>query len=562
MTAKNSAYWEKRIAAGTWKTYNSLEEKNRDLLEFYIDASEQIKKELYLIAEKYSKDGVLSLSEMHKKNRLTDLNKKFQDIIEDLGHKTEKSAKKNMQDGFKAVYENTAVGMGDEDFSMPNKKLMEKLLNEPWRGDSFSGRLWKNQKKLAVGLNDLLLTGLQQGKTVTEIAVSLHNFMGQGFNECHRLVRTETMHYLNDATLRRYKDAGVEYVQVWAAEDERTCDECSKYHGKIYPIDKCPHVPFHPNCRCTIIPCFDEKLIAEYERKHGKTKDKKAASGSGKATKKPVNKFGEEIIFDDSMSDARWDKNKDMIRRLAAEYDTRLATVSSGSRNKVGTSAVDLAGNMVLSSRQISTTIHEFAHSISMSKLEKYGLADDGEFWKEIKKIRTKYRKAYAKGEAKSISGYADSELDEFFAESFALAKMHELGMEIPYGFGSDVTYSRQVLDTVDKYFKKSVVKDGDSDIIKREESRLKMNLQFFAESDIKKQESNSLKRAIRKYEKRIKEHEDYLEHPETHCSDWNEKSRWEQEGLKKHWKKEIRNFNQSIQDRIDELKARGDYDD
>ena len=267
MTANNSAYWEKRIAAGTWKTYNSLEEKNRDLLEFYTDASEQIKKELYLIAEKYSKDGVLSLSDMHKKNRLTDLNQKFQDIIEDLGHKTEKSAKKNMQDGFKAVYENTAVGMGDEDFSMPNKKLMEKLLNEPWRGDSFSGRLWKNQKKLAVGLNDLLLTGLQQGKTATEIAVSLHNFMGQGFNECHRLVRTETMHYLNDATLRRYKDAGVEYVQIWAAEDERTCDECSKYHGKIYPLDEYPHVPFHPNCRCTIIPVTDGKLVAKYEKK-------------------------------------------------------------------------------------------------------------------------------------------------------------------------------------------------------------------------------------------------------------------------------------------------------
>lgn len=264
MAAKNSAYWEKRIAAGTWKTYNSLEEKNRDLLEFYTDASEQIKKELYLIAEKYSKDGVLSLSEMHKQNRLTALNKKLEDIIEKLGHKTETTAKKNMQDGFRTVYENTAVSMGDTDFSMPNKKLMEKLLREPWRGDSFSGRLWKNQKKLAVGLNELLLTGLQQGKTATEIAVSLHNFMGQGFNECHRLVRTETMHYLNDATLRRYKDVGVEYVQIWAAEDERTCDECSKYHGKIYPIDKCPHVPLHPNCRCTIIPVTDESMIQKY----------------------------------------------------------------------------------------------------------------------------------------------------------------------------------------------------------------------------------------------------------------------------------------------------------
>ena len=156
---KNSEYWEKRLASETWKTYNSLEEKNRELLEFYIDASESVKDELYRLAEKYSKDGVLSLSDMHKQNRLTELNGKFEKIIEDLGHSTEAFAKKNMQDGFKKVYADTAAGMGDLDFSMPNKKLMEKLMETPWRGDNFSGRLWKNQKKLAVSLNDILLTG-------------------------------------------------------------------------------------------------------------------------------------------------------------------------------------------------------------------------------------------------------------------------------------------------------------------------------------------------------------------------------------------------------------------
>ena len=227
---KNSEYWEKRIASETWKVYNSLEEKNKELLQFYIEASESVKDELYRLAEKYSKDGVLSLSEMYKQNRLTELNGKFEKIIEDLGHSTEAFVKKNMQDGFAKVYADTAAGMGDLDFSMPNKKLMEKLMEAPWRGDNFSGRLWKNQKKLAVSLNDILLTGLQQGKTVTEIAIALHNRMGQGFNECHRLVRTESMHYLNDAALRRYKDAGVEYVQVWAALDERTCDICGGYH--------------------------------------------------------------------------------------------------------------------------------------------------------------------------------------------------------------------------------------------------------------------------------------------------------------------------------------------
>ena len=261
---KNSEYWEKRIASETWKVYNSIEEKNKELLQFYIEASESVKDELYRLAEKYSKDGVLSLSEMYKQNRLAELNKKYENIIEELGRTTEEFAKKNMQQGFQNVYEKTAKGMGDNDFSMPNKKLMEKMMETPWRGGNFSGRLWKNQKKLAVSLNDVLLTGLQQGKTVTEIAIALHNRMGQGFNECHRLVRTESMHYLNDATLHRYKDAGVEYVQIWAALDEITCDTCGGYHEKIYPIDKCPAVPLHANCRCTILPVVDEKMIEKY----------------------------------------------------------------------------------------------------------------------------------------------------------------------------------------------------------------------------------------------------------------------------------------------------------
>lgn len=107
----------------------------------------------------------------------------------------------------------------------------------------------------------------------------------------------------------------------------------------------------------------------------------------------------------------------------------------------------------------------------------------------------------------------------------------------------------------------KGVVKSAVSDIMKEKGDGRKMNLQFFAESDMYSQKSNSLKRAIRKYEKRLEEHKAYLVDPEKHCSDWNEKSAEEQEGLKRHWQKEIRNFEQSINDRIDELKKRGDYD-
>ena len=112
------------------------------------------------------------------------------------------------------------------------------------------------------------------------------------------------------------------------------------------------------------------------------------------------------------------------------------------------------------------------------------------------------------------------------------------------------------------KKSRKSVAKASSSGIIKGKGSTLKMDLQFFAEKDIKNQQSGSLKRAIRKYQARIEEHEAKIKNPKEIYPEWDTYDPRYQEGLKRHWNKEIRNFKQSIQDRVDELKERGDYDE
>ena len=101
----------------------------------------------------------------------------------------------------------------------------------------------------------------------------------------------------------------------------------------------------------------------------------------------------------------------------------------------------------------------------------------------------------------------------------------------------------------------KSLAKTGKS-------SKIKANLQYFAEKDIKNQESSSLKRAIKKYQKRIDEHNEKIKNPGKYIEDWQSLSSMKQEGLKRHWNKEIRNFNNSIDDRVAELKERGDFDE
>lgn len=261
---KNSEYWEKRIANNTWETYNSLEEKNRALLEMYQEASLNISDELYRVAEKM-KTSTPTLSDMHKFNRLTNLQKNMENIIRELGENVEKFGKDNMIEGFKDTYSNVMAQLGITEFDMVPKKIMEEMMKRPWQGGTFSERLWKNTQVLAMNLNDIVTNGITQGKTVTEMAIQLNNAMNNGFNVSHRLVRTETMHYLNESAFKGYKDAGVVEVELWAAADERTCEVCGAKHGTKYKIKDRPILPLHANCRCTYLPVIEN---IEYEGDH------------------------------------------------------------------------------------------------------------------------------------------------------------------------------------------------------------------------------------------------------------------------------------------------------
>ena len=73
----------------------------------------------------------------------------------------------------------------------------------------------------------------------------------------------------------------------------------------------------------------------------------------------------------------------------------------------------------------------------------------------------------------------------------------------------------------------------------------LEMNLQFFAENDVPKQSSASLKRAIKNLSKRIKEHEEYIENPREVIMMANEKLT--KEGIKYIIGRLLKNAQESI---------------
>lgn len=263
---QNSEYWEERIANETWKTYNNAEEQNLDLLKMYDKTAAAIKKELYALAEAAEEQGGLTRTQQYRFSKLLGQQGEIYKEIEKLGERIEKAQSSRIKEAGKEVYSNIMESLGINDYSMPNKNEMEQMLRSPWHGSFFSKSLWEKMGKLESNLNGIINDGIATGKTVTEMAALLSGIMNKSFNDAHRLVRTETINYMNRSALRSYKDAGVKEVQWWAAEDERTCDICGNHHGDKYNIDKAPILPCHPGCRCTWIPVIESIGLSHDEK--------------------------------------------------------------------------------------------------------------------------------------------------------------------------------------------------------------------------------------------------------------------------------------------------------
>lgn len=181
----------------------------------------------------------------------------------------------------------------------------------------------------------------------------------------------------------------------------------------------------------------------------------------------PTNVNGEIIQFDWKDKNQLREKQQEIISDLSNEYRTRIQKVTTGAKQSAGN--VDMSGAVMrLSDSHVNTAVHEFAHTLANSAADKYGLTNDADFWKEIKKIQREYHRDVDKTSDTSrwISSYEHSSrsVDDFFAEAFTQAKMSKLKLELPPKYGADLTYSNKVLEVVDKYFKKNAIANSGKD--------------------------------------------------------------------------------------------------
>ncbi|MCW0762785.1 minor capsid protein [Clostridioides difficile] len=241
-----------------------------ELAELKLSLEEYIKYgEENVISQKWMKELESAVKRV-RISRLEALELKTRHQIEVLYSKEYEDINTLIADTYKDSYYHTAfetqkgVGLGVL-LVMLIPNMINKIINKPWTTDgiTFSNRIWNKHRpklisELDKGLKQTLINGAPPG--------DLTNKINRNFNtskeEAKLLVKSELAFFSSASQRDCFKSLGVEKYEIVSALDSRVCEKrCSPLDGKViemkyYEIG-ITAPPFHPRCRCVVVPYFD-----------------------------------------------------------------------------------------------------------------------------------------------------------------------------------------------------------------------------------------------------------------------------------------------------------------
>ena len=172
-----------------------------------------------------------------------------------------------------------------QEFAQINPRTIDVLIKYPWSGASFSSRLWRQKEDMLQKLTEDITTMLVQGRPPGDMAKHFASRFEVKQYEAYRLLHTEGSFVIEQGTMEAYKEDGVEKYQILATLDMKTSDICREQDGKVYDVDKATvgvnYPPYHPFCRTTTVPYYDDDDL------EGDTRV--ARDEKGRAIKVPAN---------------------------------------------------------------------------------------------------------------------------------------------------------------------------------------------------------------------------------------------------------------------------------
>ena len=281
---RSAEYWKRRAEANMDGVQRGAEQRLARLGRAYHQAARELEGEVQRILGTYAKRIDLTPEEAdaalrepadeesraygYRVSRAEALEKAIRERLNGLGARLERetaaqrewTASKSYQSARKMMRDMTG---GVVSQAVPDLQGLLRAMDTAWSGRNYSARIWRNTDHLAQMLEDEIEAAFLSGKSVRRMANVIMDRFGVGYRAAECLMRTETSYVQNQTAAQSYRDAGCTDYEILTASDRRTCRRCAAQNGRRYLFtemqagENAP--PFHPNCRCTILPVVGEE---------------------------------------------------------------------------------------------------------------------------------------------------------------------------------------------------------------------------------------------------------------------------------------------------------------
>ena len=156
----------------------------------------------------------------------------------------------------------TGVGF---DIAGIDERRLDKVIHRPWTadGDTFSDRIWTQKKELIDEVHKQLTQNMILGRSPEEAINAISKKFNTSKANASRLIMTESAFIATMADKDAYREMGVEEFEIVGTLDRKTCRQCGGMDGKTGRVSRMTAgitaPPFHPWCRCTTAPYFDDE---------------------------------------------------------------------------------------------------------------------------------------------------------------------------------------------------------------------------------------------------------------------------------------------------------------
>lgn len=325
MAKKPRSYWQKRFElledaqharsifyyADLEKAYiKTMNELEKDILKWYnrfaanneisldeakrLLKSDELKEFRWTVEEyiEYGKKNALNQQWMKQLenassrvhiSRLESLRIQIQQQVEKLYDGQIKSFEQFIKESYQSHYYHTAFEIQKAfqvGFTLQalDERLLTKVISKPWTADgmTFSAKIWRDRGMMIDTLHTELTQSVARGIGPEKIVSTIHKKLGPtaSRNQVSRLVMTESAFFSASAQKDAFKELDVEQYEIIATLDSKTSDICQSMDGKVFKLaDFEPGVtanPFHPHCRTTTAPYFDDEFDLSQRAARGK----------------------------------------------------------------------------------------------------------------------------------------------------------------------------------------------------------------------------------------------------------------------------------------------------